>query len=158
MNNNHSRQKQHRKNSMHWDQAKTATGSQKHFRDTIASCRKDPVVCRETGANKETDVKIKAYTEVDGSMQCCRRSKHRVSPTTLKGEQSLAGKPSIRFHHQPWKDHSRLRQQTQGFTCNHERRTLVTFVDIMSKILIERFLHIKMMNRLLKLFRKLRQG
>ena len=32
-------------------QAKTATGSQNNFWDTIASCHKDPVACRETGAN-----------------------------------------------------------------------------------------------------------
>ena len=36
---------------MPWSQAKTATGSQNNIWDTIASCRKDPVACRETSAN-----------------------------------------------------------------------------------------------------------
>ena len=33
------------------NQAKTATGSQNYFGDTIPSCRKDPVACGEAGAN-----------------------------------------------------------------------------------------------------------
>ena len=36
---------------MPWNQAKTDTESQNNFWDTIASCRKDPVTCRKTGAN-----------------------------------------------------------------------------------------------------------
>ena len=38
-----------------WNQARTATGSQNNSWDTIASCRKDPVSCRETGANEDSE-------------------------------------------------------------------------------------------------------
>ena len=37
--------------SVSWNQARTATWSQNNFWDTIASCRKESVACRETGAD-----------------------------------------------------------------------------------------------------------